>query len=71
MEDAWWKGEILAKANNAENLVLESVEESYYYGTEYSSESIALDAKQENVIMPGQLKITASITATFKAELPE
>ncbi len=69
MEDAWWKAGLLAKANNAGDLVIESVEETYFYGPEYSSEGISLVTEQADRFMPGQLKVSVSVNATFRANL--
>lgn len=69
MEDAWWKAGLLAKANNASDLVIESVEETYFYGPEYSSEGISLVTEQADRFMPGQLKVSVSVNATFRANL--
>lgn len=68
MGDAYWKAEILSRANNAKNLTLEAVEESFYYGSDYATEDgNTLD--HENLVVPGQLKVNVGITATFKADV--
>ena len=69
MEDAWWKAGLLATANGASDLVLESVEETYFYGPEYASEGISLVTEKADVFMPGQLKVSVSVNATFRADL--
>ncbi len=69
MEDAWWKAGLLATANGSSDLVLESVEETYFYGPEYASEGISLVTEKADVFMPGQLKVSVSVNATFRADL--
>lgn len=69
MKDAWWKAELLAEANGAHDLVLESVEETYYFGAEYGSESANLGSAKSDPFMPGQLKVSVSVNAIFRAEL--
>lgn len=70
LEEAWWKAGIIAEANSAKNLVLEDVEETHFYGTNYSNETIVLENELADSFMPGQLQVSASIVATFRAELP-
>lgn len=69
MEDAWWKAGLLATANDSTNLVLESVEETYSYGPEYGAEGISAVTELADVFMPGQLKVSVTVNATFRAEL--
>lgn len=70
MEEAWWKARVIADANSALDLVLESVEEAYYYGSDYSS--MPVEAQDgAGAFVPGQLQVSAAVTATFRAYLPE
>lgn len=71
MEEAWWKAGILAEANSAENLVLENVEETQFYGTDYGNEAIALESELGDSFMPGQLQVSVSVVATFRAQTPQ
>lgn len=71
MKEAWWKAQVIAEANQAQGLVLESVEEVDYYGSEYSTGELEMEAGQGSTFAPGQLQITAAISATFRAYLPE
>lgn len=71
MDEAWWKARIIAEANSAQELVLESVEETYYYGSEYAGMGMEQMAQRDGSFVPGQLQITAAVTATFRAYLPE
>ncbi len=71
MEEAWWKARVIAEANGAQNLVLEAVEEaSYSYGSEYVS-AVDMAAKEAGTLIPGQLQITATLNATFRAFVSE
>lgn len=69
MEDAWWKARLLAEANGASDLVLESVEETYYYGSEFGSAATSLMAEKSDTFMPGQLRVSVSLNATFRGKL--
>lgn len=71
MDEAWWKAGVIAQANAAENLVLESVEETYYYGSEYGGSGMGAAEQTAEAFLPGQLQVTASVTARFRAELPK
>ncbi|HAN95490.1 MAG: SIMPL domain-containing protein [Limnochordia bacterium] len=71
MDEVWWKAGIIAEANSAQELILEAVEETYYYGTDYSSMGLEAMSAQEGSFAPGQLQITATVSATFRAYLPE
>ncbi|NMB02497.1 MAG: SIMPL domain-containing protein [Firmicutes bacterium] len=68
MEDAWWKAAVLADANDTDNIKLESVEETYFYSTEYGTERIGQVGDGADAFMPGQLQVTVNIIATFRAE---
>lgn len=70
MKEARWKAGLLAEANEASNLVLESVEETYQYGMEYGGAGGNAADELADSFMPGQLQISANILATFRAELP-
>jgi uncharacterized protein YggE len=69
MEEAWWKANLLAEANGTTNLVLENVEESYYYGTAFETDGAAIIEGEIDSLMPGQLQIAVTLQATFRAEL--
>ena len=71
MDEAWWKAGLLADNNGASNLVLESVEESYFYGGEFDTAGLGAAAELADSFMPGQLQISVNIVAKFRAELPE
>lgn len=71
MEEAWWKAGLLADANDAHNLVLENVEETYFYGPEYGAEGTSTVTESADLFMPGQLKVSVNLQATFRAELTE
>jgi uncharacterized protein YggE len=68
MEDAWWKANLLADANGSKNLVLVNVEESYSYGTAFEADGASMSEGQIDSFMPGQLQISVSLQATFRAE---
>lgn len=68
MEEAWWKAEIIASANGAENVILESVEETYFYTSEFETERISKLGEQDDPFVPGQLQVSVNIVATFRAE---
>lgn len=70
MEEAWWKAGLLVNANQASNLSLESVEETYFYGAEYGAGGSGVVTESADLFMPGQLKVSVTILATFRAELP-
>lgn len=69
VEDAWWKAKVIAEASGGTDLVLENIEEMYYYGPEYGAEGIGAVTEQPDLFMPGQLKVSVSITAAFRANL--
>jgi uncharacterized protein YggE len=69
MEEAWWKANLLAAANGTDNLVLESVEESYYYGSTFDTEAVSVSEGPLNPLMPGQLQVAVTIQATFRATM--
>ena len=69
VEDAWWKAKVIAEASGGTDLILESIEELYYYGPEYGAEGIGAVTEQPDLFMPGQLKVSVSINATFRADL--
>ncbi len=71
LEEAWWKARLIAEANGARDLILEDVEEGYYYASSYEIEGISMTGGQLDSYMPGQLQISASLQATFKAELDD
>lgn len=71
MDEAWWKANLLADANGTGNLVLESVEESYYYGSTFDAEGASMSEGQIDSFMPGQLQISVTLQATFRADLAE
>lgn len=66
MEEAWWKARIIAASSSAHQLVLEAVEETTYtYGGEYSLADLRGEAAE--TVKPGQLQVTATVIATFRA----
>jgi uncharacterized protein YggE len=71
MEEAWWKANLLADANGTGNLVLENVEESYSYGSSFDLEGASVAKEQVDSFMPGQLQVSVSLQATFRAQLTE
>jgi uncharacterized protein YggE len=71
MDEAWWKAGLLAEANQAQHLILDSVEESYFYGGEFDTRGVSVGAELADSLMPGQLQIAVTILAKFRAELPK
>ncbi len=71
MEEAWWKAGLLADANGAGNLVLENVEETYFYAGDVEGDARGFAQEQLDSFMPGQLQISVNILATFRAEFPK
>ena len=71
MEEAWWKANLIAEANGASNLVLEHVEEGYYYGSSYEIRGTSLTGGRLDSYMPGQLQMSVSLQATFRAEIDD
>jgi uncharacterized protein YggE len=71
MEEAWWKAGAIAEANSATGLVLENVnEEMYVYNPEVSLASL-VDEDSDAGFAQFPLQVTATVTATFRAFLPE
>ncbi len=71
MDEAWWKANLLAATNGAGKLILENVEESYYYGSTFDVDGSSMAEGELNSFMPGQLQVSVNLQATFKAELAE
>jgi uncharacterized protein YggE len=65
------QAQALAAAAGGSSPVIECIEETYYYGPSYAAEGGAGVSEQATAFMPGQLKITVSIDATFRSELTE
>lgn len=71
MDEAWWKANLLATTNGADKLILESVEESYYYGSAFDVDGTSIAQGELNSFMPGQLQISVNLQATFRARLTD
>ncbi|NLL48846.1 MAG: SIMPL domain-containing protein [Firmicutes bacterium] len=71
MEEAWWKANLLADANGTKNLALENVEESYSYTTTFDFEEVGVVEEKGDSLMPGQLQVSVTLEATFRAQFAE
>lgn len=71
MDEAWWKANLLAATNGAGKLILENVEESYYYGSAFEVDGASMAEGEVDSFMPGQLQVSVNLQATFRAELTE
>jgi uncharacterized protein YggE len=63
------QAQALAEAAGGTTPVLEKLEETYYYGPVYAAEGGAGVSENATAFMPGQLKVSVSIEATFRSQL--
>lgn len=63
------QAQALAEAAGGTAPVLERIEETYYYGPTYAAEGGSGVSEHATAFMPGQLKISVAIDATFRSQL--
>lgn len=63
------QAQALAEAAGGTPPVLERLDETYYYGPSYAAEGGAGVSEHATAFMPGQLKVSVAIEATFRSQL--
>ncbi|MGI6148584.1 MAG: SIMPL domain-containing protein [Firmicutes bacterium] len=69
VKNAQEQARALAEAAGGSTPILESLEETYYYGPMYAAEGGSGVSEHATALMPGQLKISVAIEATFRSQL--
>lgn len=67
VEEAMWKAKILAKASGYTNIEVIKLEEANFFGPTFAAEGRAALSDTPSLFMPGQLKVSVTVNAHFKA----